>query len=96
MDRAACGGRLAAATLDRLQHAALRTGAPGAGLIRISSGIWIPSIPFNSLTAQFIPFNSIPAQSKVMYDALREKGLTTALVMFEGEQHGFRQAANIR
>jgi len=31
-----------------------------------------------------------------MYDALRERGLTTALVMFEGEQHGFRQAANIR
>eukprot|EP01048_Picozoa_sp_COSAG05_P024264 COSAG05_NODE_5626_length_1127_cov_1.318093_2_plen_80_part_00 len=26
----------------------------------------------------------------------QEKGVPTALVMFEGEQHGFRQAANIR
>ena len=34
--------------------------------------------------------------AQVMYDALRERGITTALVMFEGEQHGFRQAANIR
>lgn len=31
-----------------------------------------------------------------MFDALRERGITTALVMFEGEQHGFRQAPNIR
>jgi hypothetical protein len=31
-----------------------------------------------------------------MYDALRAKGIPTALCMFEGEQHGFRQAKNIR
>ena len=33
-----------------------------------------------------------PNQAEVMYEALQEKGLSTALVMFEGEQHGFRQA----
>jgi hypothetical protein len=31
-----------------------------------------------------------------MYDALAAKGIPTALCMFEGEQHGFRQSANIR
>jgi len=35
-------------------------------------------------------------QAQAMYDALRAKGIPTALVMFEGEQHGFRQAKNIR
>ena len=37
-----------------------------------------------------------PNQATDMYQALKEQGLTTALVMFEGEQHGFRQAINIR
>ena len=31
-----------------------------------------------------------------MYEGLKKQGITTALVMFEGEQHGFRQATNIR
>jgi dipeptidyl aminopeptidase/acylaminoacyl peptidase len=29
-------------------------------------------------------------------EALREKGLPVAYVAFEGEQHGFRRAENIR
>ena len=37
-----------------------------------------------------------PNQATEMYEALKKQGLTTALVMFEGEQHGFRQATNIR
>ena len=37
-----------------------------------------------------------PNQATEMYVALSKKGLKTALVMFEGEQHGFRQATNIR
>ena len=37
-----------------------------------------------------------PNQATDMYEALKKQGLTTALVMFEGEQHGFRQATNIR
>ena len=37
-----------------------------------------------------------PNQATDMYEALKKQGLKTALVMFEGEQHGFRQATNIR
>lgn len=37
-----------------------------------------------------------PAQSEEMAAAVRAKGLPVALVMFEGEGHGFRQAENIR
>ena len=37
-----------------------------------------------------------PNQAELMVNALREKGLPVAYLTFEGEQHGFRQAANIR
>ena len=37
-----------------------------------------------------------PSQAIDMADALRAKDLPVALVMFEGEGHGFRQAANIK
>lgn len=37
-----------------------------------------------------------PNQAELMHQALKERGIPTALVMFEGEQHGFRQAPNIR
>jgi hypothetical protein len=37
-----------------------------------------------------------PNQAEVMFEAIKERGVPTALVMFEGEQHGFRQAPNIR
>lgn len=36
-----------------------------------------------------------PAQSESMVEALKKKGLPVAYVLFEGEQHGFRQAQNI-
>jgi dipeptidyl aminopeptidase/acylaminoacyl peptidase len=36
-----------------------------------------------------------PSQSEVMVDALRQKGLAYAYLLFEGEQHGFRKAATI-
>ncbi len=32
-----------------------------------------------------------PDQSRVMFEALKKKGIPTALFMFEGEPHGFRQ-----
>lgn len=32
-----------------------------------------------------------PNQAVDMYQALKKKGLSTALVLFFGEQHGFRQ-----
>lgn len=37
-----------------------------------------------------------PSQSEAMVRALAAKGLPHAYVVFEGERHGFRQAANIR
>ena len=37
-----------------------------------------------------------PDQAEMMVDALRAKGLPVAYLPFEGEQHGFRQAANIK
>ncbi len=36
-----------------------------------------------------------PAQSEAMVEALKAKKLPVAYVLFEGEQHGFRQANNI-
>lgn len=37
-----------------------------------------------------------PAQSRTMFEAVRAKGLPVAYLEFEGEQHGFRQAKNIK
>ncbi|WP_088890115.1 dipeptidyl-peptidase 5 [Leptolyngbya ohadii] len=37
-----------------------------------------------------------PNQAEMMVDALKAKGLPVAYVLFEGEQHGFRKAENIR
>jgi dipeptidyl aminopeptidase/acylaminoacyl peptidase len=51
-----------------------------------------PLILFQGLEDKVVP----PNQAQMMYDAVNAKGLPVALVMFEGEQHGFRQAANIR
>ena len=38
----------------------------------------------------------LPNQAEMMVDALRAKGLPVAYVPFEGEQHGFRRAENIK
>jgi dipeptidyl aminopeptidase/acylaminoacyl peptidase len=35
-------------------------------------------------------------QAEMMAEALRERGVTFAYLVFDGEEHGFRQAANIR
>lgn len=51
-----------------------------------------PLILFQGLEDRVVP----PNQAQMMYDAVNAKGLPVALVMFEGEQHGFRQARNIR
>lgn len=37
-----------------------------------------------------------PNQAELMVDALRKKGLPVAYLLFEGEQHGFRQSQNIK
>jgi dipeptidyl aminopeptidase/acylaminoacyl peptidase len=36
-----------------------------------------------------------PNQAELMYKALKEKGIPTALRMYVGEQHGFRKSENI-
>ncbi|MEO8060746.1 MAG: S9 family peptidase [Burkholderiales bacterium] len=51
-----------------------------------------PMILFQGLEDKAVP----PAQAQAMFDAVRAKGLPVALLMFEGEQHGFRRADTIR
>ncbi|MGO8875752.1 MAG: S9 family peptidase [Acidimicrobiales bacterium] len=51
-----------------------------------------PLIMFQGLEDRVVP----PAQSEKMAQALREKGVPFAYMAFEGEQHGFRRAENIK
>ena len=51
-----------------------------------------PLIVLQGLEDEVVP----PAQSEMIVAALRDKRVPVAYVAFEGEQHGFRQAANIR
>jgi dipeptidyl aminopeptidase/acylaminoacyl peptidase len=51
-----------------------------------------PLIIFQGLEDEIVP----PSQAEMMADALRAGGVPFAYLSFEGEQHGFRQAANIR
>jgi dipeptidyl aminopeptidase/acylaminoacyl peptidase len=37
-----------------------------------------------------------PNQAEKMVNALKAKGLPVSYVLFEGEQHGFRKAENIK
>jgi len=37
-----------------------------------------------------------PSQAEKMVDALRQRGVPVAYLLFEGEQHGFRRAQNIK
>ncbi|MFB3817005.1 MAG: prolyl oligopeptidase family serine peptidase [Candidatus Methylomirabilales bacterium] len=51
-----------------------------------------PVIFFQGLDDRVVP----PNQSERMFEGLRRKGIPTAYVTFEGEQHGFRKAETIR
>ncbi|MGD1902636.1 MAG: prolyl oligopeptidase family serine peptidase [Geitlerinemataceae cyanobacterium] len=51
-----------------------------------------PAIFFQGLEDKVVP----PNQAEMMVEALRDKGVPVAYVPFEGEQHGFRQAATIQ
>jgi dipeptidyl aminopeptidase/acylaminoacyl peptidase len=51
-----------------------------------------PVIFFQGLEDQVVP----PGQAETLVDALRAKGIPVAYLPFEGEQHGFRRAANIK
>jgi dipeptidyl aminopeptidase/acylaminoacyl peptidase len=51
-----------------------------------------PVIFFQGLEDKVVP----PNQAEMMVAALRKKGVPVAYVAFEGEQHGFRKAQNIK
>lgn len=51
-----------------------------------------PVIFFQGLEDKIVP----PNQAEMMVSALKAKGLPVAYVPFEGEQHGFRRAENIK
>jgi dipeptidyl aminopeptidase/acylaminoacyl peptidase len=60
--------------------------------IHFTDRLSAPVIFFQGLEDKIVP----PNQAELMVNALRAKGLPVAYVTFEGEQHGFRQAANIK
>ena len=51
-----------------------------------------PVIIFQGLEDRIVP----PNQAEMIVAALRDRGVPVAYLAYEGEQHGFRQAANIR
>ena len=55
-------------------------------------GLACPVVFFQGLEDKVVP----PNQAEAMVEALAARGLAHAYVPFEGEQHGFRRAENIR
>jgi dipeptidyl aminopeptidase/acylaminoacyl peptidase len=51
-----------------------------------------PMLLFQGLDDRIVP----PNQAELMVAALRRNGLPVAYIAFEGEQHGFRKAENIK
>ncbi|HEX3721725.1 MAG TPA: prolyl oligopeptidase family serine peptidase, partial [Nitrolancea sp.] len=51
-----------------------------------------PLILFQGLEDKVVP----PSQAELMVEALKRKGLPHAYIAYEGEQHGFRRAENIK
>ncbi|HIK33528.1 MAG TPA: S9 family peptidase [Oscillatoriales cyanobacterium M59_W2019_021] len=60
--------------------------------IHFTDRLSCPVIFFQGLEDKVVP----PNQAEMMVEALRQKGLPVAYVPFEGEQHGFRKAENIK
>lgn len=60
--------------------------------INFTARLDCPVIFFQGLEDKIVP----PNQAEMMVSALKAKGLPVAYVPFEGEQHGFRRAENIK
>ncbi len=60
--------------------------------IHFADKLSCPVIFFQGLEDKVVP----PNQAETMVEALRQKGVPVAYVAFEGEQHGFRRAENIK
>ncbi|HVF44639.1 MAG TPA: S9 family peptidase [Pyrinomonadaceae bacterium] len=60
--------------------------------INFTDRLSCPVIFFQGLEDKIVP----PNQAELMVEALRRKRLPVAYVAFEGEQHGFRKAENIK
>ncbi|HXU35557.1 MAG TPA: prolyl oligopeptidase family serine peptidase [Blastocatellia bacterium] len=60
--------------------------------IHFTERLSCPMILFQGLEDKVVP----PNQAEMMYEAALKKGLPVAYVAFEGEQHGFRKAENIK
>ena len=60
--------------------------------IRHAERLSCPVIFFQGLEDEVVP----PNQAETMFEALKEKGVPVAYLPFEGEQHGFRRAENIK
>ena len=60
--------------------------------IHFTDRLSCPIILFQGLEDKVVP----PNQAEMMVEALRKKGVAVAYLAFEGEQHGFRKAENIK
>ncbi len=60
--------------------------------INYVDNINVPLLIFQGDEDKIVP----PNQAQMMYDAVNAKGMPVALVIYEGEQHGFRKAENIQ
>src|SRR5712692_25391 len=60
--------------------------------INFAGRLSCPVIFFQGLEDKVVP----PNQAEMMVEALRKKGVPVAYLAFEGEQHGFRRAENIK
>lgn len=60
--------------------------------INFTERLSCPAIFFQGLEDKVVP----PNQAELMVAALQAKGIPVAYIAFEGEQHGFRQAQNIK
>ena len=59
--------------------------------INFADRLACPMLILQGLEDKIVP----PSQAEIMAGALRDKGIPFSLMMFEGEQHGFRQSKNI-